>query len=48
MEILRWQVKEHFLEEVGDRMKWPLQGAEGSSVMGYAAPPAGGAEMPRA
>lgn len=36
MEILRWQVKEHFLEEAGDRTRWSVQGAEGSLVLRYA------------
>lgn len=41
-------MKEHFLGEVGDRMKWPVQGAEGSLVMGYATRLSGEAEMPHA
>lgn len=48
METLRRQVKEQFLEEVGDRMKWPVQGAEGSLDMGYATRLAGETEMPHA
>lgn len=48
METLRRQAKEQFLEEVGDRMKWPVQGAEGSLDMGYATRLTGETEMPHA
>lgn len=51
MEIHRWQVKDHFVEEAGDRMRWSVQGCGG--VFGPEvrctpawALPSGGTEMP--
>lgn len=34
-EILRWRVKERFLEEAGDRTRSSVQGVEGPLVMRY-------------